>query len=209
MRRVQLAEANDLDTLFFNAVTYTQQNKARNFTVSAKGIEVLSEQRRRAVIRAVENGALSKACKLLNTPPIQSSVNVIESLEKLHPPACSIIPDLSAEVNDPFSFSAKDISRAIATFSRDAGAGPSGLRPLHLMDMCGSSEGDLLLEELSNFCSALASGTFPQDSSEMLCGARLSAIGKKDGNTIRPIAVCEVLRQLTYFMKHCLPFCQN
>ena len=94
-----------------------------------------------------------------------------------------------------FDFSASEIENALKSFSIGSSAGPSGLRPCHLLEMAGREEGSRLLEALASFCSALANNSFSSDRMKLLTTARLVAVAKPNGG-VRPIAVGETLRRL-------------
>ena len=109
------------------------------------------------------------------------------------------VPDVSglgaANVGPVLAVTADDIRASVASFNRHSGAGPSGLRPLHLKEALGPASADQVLDHLSNVINLLIRGQAHRDIAPWLCGALLMALPKKDGSA-RPIAVGEVLRRL-------------
>ena len=87
------------------------------------------------------------------------------------------------------------VQRMINSFPRGAGAGPSALRPQHLLDAIRSSHGDEALEHLAEMCNHLAQGRAPPAAAPPIAGAGLMALRKNDGG-LRPIAVGESIRRL-------------
>ena len=80
-----------------------------------------------------------------------------------------------------------------------AGApGPDGLRPCHLKQLCGLTDTEAREEAfnaLRGFAETCLAGDFPQRIRPALFGASLCALRKKDGISVRPIAVGFVLRR--------------
>ena len=91
---------------------------------------------------------------------------------------------------------AESVLSAIRSFNQHSGAGPSGLRPLHLKESLGPANADQVLDNLTTLVNTLVRGQAHRDVSPWLCGATLTALPKKDGSS-RPVAVGEVLRRLT------------
>ena len=142
-------------------------------------------------------GADSKACKALYAPGLLDPNAVRGEMSAKHPSAQ--VPDLSRlganNVGLVPAINADDIRASIASFNRHSGAGPSGLRPLHLKEALGPATADQVLDHLSNVINLLIRGQAHRDIAPWLCGALLMALPKKDGSA-RPIAVGEVLRRL-------------
>jgi len=87
------------------------------------------------------------------------------------------------------------VQRMINSFPRGAGAGPSALRPQHLLDAIRSSHGDEALEHLAEMCNLLAQGRAPTAAAPHIASAGLMALRKNDGG-LHPIAVGESIRRL-------------
>ena len=94
------------------------------------------------------------------------------------------------------SLSSDTVEGAIRSFHRLSGAGPSGLRPLHLQEALCTELRDEVIEHTTTLVQLVASGRAPQGVAPWLAGATLTALPKKDGS-VRPIAVGETLRRLT------------
>ena len=63
------------------------------------GSEGLFEDTKRAVVRAVGEGAISKAVKIMLSTPVDPSINVIEALKDLYPSENA--PDLKMVTQTP------------------------------------------------------------------------------------------------------------
>ena len=87
------------------------------------------------------------------------------------------------------------MERAIRSFHRLSGGGPSGLKPLHLQQALGPELRDQVLEHTTALVQLFASGTVPMELAPFLAGVSLAALPKKDGG-IRPIAVGDTWRRL-------------
>ena len=98
----------------------------------------------------------------------------------------------------PRVFSPSEVSAAVKTFQKGSAAGPSGLRPEHLMVALKASppnRSSRAETQLTRVVNAMAKGQVPGTVSPFLCGARLHAARKKDDG-LRPIAVGNLLRRL-------------
>lgn len=89
-----------------------------------------------------------------------------------------------------------DMERAIRSFHKLSGGGPSALRPLHLQEALTPDSRDEVLQHLTSMVSLLGRGEAPPEIGPFLAGASLLALAKND-NGVRPIAVGETLRCLT------------
>ena len=79
--------------------------------------EFLPDHLAHAVVKAVDDGAISKATKMLLSQDIDSSIDVLQALQNLHPH--EMVPDLpDAEAIDMI-FTGKEIARAIYKFPPD------------------------------------------------------------------------------------------
>ena len=155
--------------------------------------DVLPEATRRAAIRAVRDGNLGKAAKLLAELSFAAPDNVQVALQALHPqapePEAPAGPDVAGE-----DFSADDVFDCLKSFPAGSSGGFSGLMATHLP---GPKDSELapVLEKLAALGSDLAWNRLPPDASTALCSARLIAIGKKGGG-VRPIAIGELIRRV-------------
>ncbi|GAV05564.1 hypothetical protein RvY_15670 [Ramazzottius varieornatus] len=87
---------------------------------------------------------------------------------------------------------------AVQSFPNGSAGGLDGLRPQHIKDMlAGASNGATvaLAEALAKLMTQMLHGKVPDNVCEVLYGASLTALKKKDGG-IRPIAVGNTLRRL-------------
>ena len=121
-------------------------------------------------------------------------LGAISSLQALHPEG-SPAPSTPNPPRGQFDFSAGEVEAALKSFPVGSSAGPSGLRPCHLLEMARGDDGSRLLEALASFCSALANNSLSCDCMKLLTTARLVAVAKPNGG-VRPIAVGETLRRL-------------
>ena len=76
--------------------------------------EFLPDHLAHAVVKAVDDGAISKATKMLLSHEIDGSIDVLQALRKLHPPEA--VPDLPTAEAVNMNFSEKEIARAITKF---------------------------------------------------------------------------------------------
>jgi len=150
-----------------------------------------SDGARRAIRRAIQDGALSKAAKIALSDHCELMTDAEEPLRRLHPPGNPV----ACSVDDTFivDFEAEEVTRAIKSFPPGSSGGPSGLRASHLV--CpDSSIHNRLVGALAKFASLFASGRLPPHC-RVLCQARLIALPKKPSG-VRPIAVGETLRRI-------------
>ena len=95
--------------------------------------------------------------------------------------------------------SSQDVSKAISSFPRSSGPGPSGERPSHLCEAVkGPSSGSSTkaLESTTWVVNCLLAGRAPKELSPWLAGANLFGLKKKGGG-VRPVASGEATRRLT------------
>ena len=153
----------------------------------------LPDSVRRAVLRAVGDGALSKASRILSETLFALPNDCQSALRSLHPSAAppATTPD-SAPLGEDFTID--DVLDALRTFAPGSAGGYSGLMAAHLIGNEGP-EHLQMLQSLANLCSSFAWGRLPDDACALLASARLIPLGKKDGG-VRPIAVGETIRRL-------------
>ena len=87
------------------------------------------------------------------------------------------------------------VQKALSSFSRGSGAGPSGLRPQHLKDAMVPGLRDELSRHMVEVVNLMARGQPPPQVQHWLCGASLAALPKASGD-LRPVAVGETWRRL-------------
>ena len=183
------------ESLFSEACSHSVAHRSRK-TGNREIVEDLPEGTRRAVTTAVREGALSKAAKLLleNASP---AGDVEAELRKLHPVRTVPvqIPNANLESNAELEIDKDVVSKALRTFPPGSSGGPSGLRPIHLIEALKKDQGGSLLEALALYCQSFVQGSLPLEARDWFCGARLIPISKKPSG-VRPIAVGETLRRL-------------
>src|SRR6218665_847706 len=91
--------------------------------------------------------------------------------------------------------STEEIARAISSFPSGSAGGPDGITPQHLKDLVAFGVHDSSSQHLSDLVNLLLKGGLPEAVNEVIYGANLLALSKKDGG-IRPIAVGYTWRRL-------------
>jgi hypothetical protein len=193
MDRLRRWNAGDFESLFQQFVAASPPKRGER-SVQCGGQD-LDPGVQRAVKTAASEGALRKAATLLmeNTPPCS---NAVEALELLHPQR--ILPVVPVSQSQTFTIEVESdaILKACKAFPPGSTGGPSGLRPVHLIEMLKTDgEDDTLAQALANFCADFLNGELPIETRGWFCGARIIGIPKIPAG-IRPIAVGEVLRRL-------------
>ncbi|KAJ0174020.1 hypothetical protein K1T71_010166 [Dendrolimus kikuchii] len=92
----------------------------------------------------------------------------------------------------------EDVRNAVGSFQSGSAGGLDGLTPQHLKDLIGVGCGEAresLLRNLTALVNFMLSGKVVNEITDILYGANLCALKKKDGG-IRPIAVGTVYRRL-------------
>ena len=84
----------------------------------------------------------------------------------------------------------------LRSFKKSSSAGVSGIRPGHILSLLDIQGSNRLVHTLRSLTSKLANFEVPQCLSPLLCGARLIALRKPNGDP-RPIACGDVFRRLT------------
>ena len=143
-------------------------------------------------------GGDSAACKaLVKEPPVGHSATTHRQLAAKHPPN-NRPPSLNTLLGPrgpPPTLDGNCVERAIRSFHRLSGGGPSGLKPLHLQQALCPELRDQVLEHTTALVQLFAAGLAPRELAPFLAGASLAALPKKDGD-VRPIAVGETWRRL-------------
>ncbi len=146
----------------------------------------------------VEDNRLGQAAKALSSQgvalPTSSTLNALKEKhpqDRPAPPSEAAPPALTPAA----SFSSDDVLKALRSFPRGSAAGPSGLRPQHLLDGVREPSQRVALEALTDALNTLVSGRVPPALAPASAGAALFALSKKDGD-IRPVAVGETVRRL-------------
>lgn len=145
-------------------------------------------------------GGYGNACNALVTPPpLHHTQSVFEQLGSKHPRATAPV-DLRAfgpasralaPTTDP-----KQVETCIRSFHRFSGAGPSGLKPVHLKESLEGKLWDEIIEHATALVGLLFRGEAPVSLAPFPAGAALTALPKKNDD-IRPVAVGDTWRRLT------------
>ena len=152
------------------------------------------DQRRKAALRHVKCGELSRAAKILTShgfaPPSEES---IQRLRAKHPAR-----KMSLTLSDVDEVSSIQLKKSVVLESsrkspRGSRAGPSGWRFEHLRVLQDNASTSNLLFSL---CSLIAEDKVPPSAVPLLSCSRLIALPKSNGD-VRPIAIGETLRRLT------------
>jgi hypothetical protein len=153
----------------------------------------LSENARRAALRAVQDGALGKAARILSDVQHPLPQDLQAALQALHPTAPT--PTLGSS-DHPIGedFTVEDLHDTLLSFPPGSSGGFSGLMPQHLQS--DKTAAYLrCLEELARLCSDFAWGRLSPLCATALAGARLIPLGKAN-NGVRPIAIGETIRRI-------------
>ena len=141
----------------------------------------------------------SKACSaLLAEPPIEMSSVTFSKLLDLHPDGAfsfdmTALPNME-RISD---FSVAEVISTLRSFKKSSSAGVSGIRPGHILSLLEVQGSNRLVHTLRSLTSKLANFEVPQCLSPLLCGARLLALRKPNGDP-RPIACGDVFRRLAF-----------
>ena len=185
--------AGERGELWYDRPAYKRPKKKQ---AGAEATKALQQQR---CIDLCREGGFSAACKTLTKgSPLGFTPAVMRELRAKHPPNSSP-PDSSrlrsTDGNLTPDLTSESVEKAVRSFHRLSGAGPSGLRPLHLQEAMSTCHRDELLEHLGALVQLLAKGRAPASIAPFLAGASLTALPKKDAS-VRPVAVGETLRRL-------------
>ena len=151
----------------------------------------------RAIILA-QDGQYSRALAALTSLGMaKHTPETVAEMQRKHPPPfqATTVPPVTATAK---AFSPSEVRKAAESFFRGGAAGPSGMRPEHLivaLKITPGNRGERACTALTKFVNVLAAGHLPATVAPFFCGARLHAAQKKD-NGLRPIAVGNILQRL-------------
>jgi hypothetical protein len=150
------------------------------------------ETLKRAALRLVRCGELSRAAKLLTSPGLApASPEVASKLAAKHPARVKEIPNqANLPLPEPIDLSSLLFFTTISKLPRGLGSGPSGWKFEHFRALVSKSTS---AEMFFSVCNLVAKGSMPDVAAKLLSAARLIAIPKPNGD-VRPIAVGECLR---------------
>ena len=143
---------------------------------------------------------LAKACSaLVREPPVEVTNPVVREMERKHPAAREgeaerLLALRRVAAAAAIQIDVEAVEKALKSFKRGSGAGPSGLRPEHLKAALVPGLRDEILRHMTLLVNLLARGEAPPEIQQWLCGASLTALPKPSGG-LRPIAVGETWRR--------------
>ena len=150
----------------------------------------------------ISAGQLSKAAAALVTePPVEVTQAVIQEMQEKHPRARPA-DELHAHDLRPVDAACAvqtgvdEVLKAIRSFPRGSAPGCSGLRPQHLADALCQGMRHEALRQITAVVNRLLQGQVPVGVRPWLCGAKLAAIPKPQGD-LRPVACGDTLRRVT------------
>jgi len=159
-------------------------------------------------------GAPGRALQLLTSDGACDSADpaVLDRLRELHPQAegpglASPLQEERPNVTPSWAMDQLLAMEAVVrSFPPGSAAGPSGLRPQHLLDCLNSEDSAAKtgqLEALLTLVTTVSTGRLQPRVVPYLCAGRLIPLKKKDRG-VRPIAVGDTLRRLTARWLLCL-----
>ena len=161
-------------------------------------LESLSHDRATDFLR---EGLVQKACAALTqAPPVEVTEDVVQEMVDKHPLARDDEWAQWQNLRRVASAAALQVDvgtvqKALSSFPRGSGAGPSGLRPLHLKEALAPGLRDEVLRHMTAVVNLMVRGEVPEQVQGWLCGASLVALPKPSGD-LRPVAVGETWRRL-------------
>lgn len=170
-----------------------------------------------AILQKVEekagNGDLRGAAQLLFSSDVIASdcLDTRLALEDKHPvPSPSLRLPNAPDPSDQHVVTSRDeVFAAVMSFKSGSAGGLDGLSPQHIKDLISGATGDVgrsLLEDITQLANIMLEGAVCPDILDVLYGANLCALKKKDGG-IRPIAVGCTWRRIVSKIccRHILP----
>ena len=193
LSRLQRFAAGDFQGLWADAAATSPPTRPRD--------QPAEDLQRRLVLKAVGEGAISRASRLLSPqPPPLPPTESHAALAKLHPPRFSPTwQPMPAPSPPPFNaadLNPKVVRSLIRSFPPLTSPGPSGLRASHLQDLLSSTSWSQVCTSFTQWITLSSSCSLPLPHLTLFSAATLIPIPKKTGG-VRPIAVGETLRRLT------------
>jgi hypothetical protein len=153
------------------------------------------------VASKLEEGNFKAAIRIIcsEDKPALDTPETLAALQHKHPPAPvdrkTPCDPASSERFTALQVSNEEVSRAISSFPAGSAGGPDGITPQHLKDLMAFGVDENIGQHLSDLVNLLLMGGLPEEVNEVIYGANLLALSKKDGG-IRPIAVGYTWRRL-------------
>ena len=145
---------------------------------------------------AREDGQFRKALKSLGSQGIAMvNENALETLKVLHP----VGPEVNIRMvfPDAIEINKGAIKEALQSFPKGTSSGRSGMGIIHLTECCSEQAGvPACLDHLTDLVNLFLTGKALPSFASFMSSANLIPLLKKDGTSIRPIAIGEVLRRL-------------
>ena len=196
LRRWKAGECGELWREAVEVVNNRPKKKKKAQTQAAKTQEEWNAER--AIILA-QDGQYARALAALTSLGMADPECPATVAEMRHkhptPTQATTVPPVSFP---PKAFSPSEVRKAAESFSRGGAAGPSGMRPEHLivaLKVAPGNRGEKACTALTKLVNVLAAGRLPAPVAPFFCGARLHAARKKD-NGLRPIAVGNLIQRL-------------
>lgn len=152
-----------------------------------------------AVRRRVDTGDIQGAVRILanDGKMVEPNEQATTELRAKHPEGSKELK-FTHQTGPPIQFTDKQLKEALEGLPVAGAPGPDGLRPSHLKQLCGGSAGvaqEKTISALRNFSNVCLSGNIPSAVRPLFFGASLCALRKKDGVSLRPIAIGIVIRR--------------
>ena len=129
--------------------------RSRGRTLPEDGGDTIPAPVRRAALRAVRDGALSKAARILSQQSFPLPEDVQSALQNLHPAASEpFVPPPDVHVCDDFTV--EEVADALRGFAPGTAGGFSGLMPQHLRCQRPTATYLRLLQQIARLCSDFA-----------------------------------------------------
>ena len=135
----------------------------------------------------------------MGSPPVIPTPSIVEEMRQKHPHGDCDQPRMGLRTIHAAAAPEVDVEgifRAIQSFPRYSGGGPSGLRPNHIREALVPGSRDQILDAMVGVVNCLLRGEAPESVRADFVGASLVAL-PKDESSHRPIAGGETLRRLT------------
>lgn len=154
------------------------------------------------VERKINAGDIKGAAQLLFSsdaaaPDTAETLSALESKHPLSSPSSQLPPPPDPTERTPTA-TVEDVQAAVASFRGGSAGGLDGLSPQHYKDLIFGTTGDtgrVVLESVTQLVNLMLSGKVCTEITDVLYGANLCALKKKDGG-IRPIAVGNAIRRV-------------
>ena len=204
--RLRRWQAGECGELWNEAVAgYQPKEKPKKKGKGKKRAGETSEQTSQEQRNAMRSKSFAQAGQY--TKAIQALVSngiaeytpaTLAEMQSKHPAPFRPQPPLPSTDVPAQAFGGSEVSKAALSFKKGTAAGPSGMRPEHLISVLKSNSATLAekaLVALTKLVNVMAAGKVPNQVRPYLCGARLHA-GKKKDSSLRPIAVGNLMRRL-------------